>query len=137
MPVRTRSEMEAIIARGESVLLHKANPEGGRAESVFVSRVEDLPSEAELAGADEARLQAEEDRILNEQAQLQAELRRVRRHRETVGQRAAKAAQPKAAEPEPPKAAAEAPGEKAPPTTSPARTPPPAAARPAPDKPGK
>jgi hypothetical protein len=51
---RSRADMEKHIGTGGSVQL----PDGR-----IVTRVEDLPAESELAAGDEARLQAEVDRL--------------------------------------------------------------------------
>lgn len=72
--MRERAELEAAIRRGGSVLIN--TPTGGR----MVTKVEDLPSEADLAreSGDERRAAAERLRLQGEIERLNQELGRLR-----------------------------------------------------------
>jgi hypothetical protein len=82
--------MEDIIRKGGSVSY-------GIGQNVrHITRIEDLPSEAELSEGDEVRAQAALDQLSNEQAQIEAKkqqlLQRMKRERE--GKPQAQSAQP-------------------------------------------
>jgi hypothetical protein len=70
-PTLTRKEMEEIIGRGESVGFH--TPTGFKA----VTRVEDLPSDAELAGDDEEQREHVRAAIRAQHAALAAQLTKL------------------------------------------------------------
>jgi hypothetical protein len=75
--------MEHIIRSGESVMIH----------GKVITRVEDLPSETDLAAGDTVRLDAEEARLNAEIAQRAAELETVRKRREQAERATAEAAE--------------------------------------------
>jgi hypothetical protein len=72
----TRQEMEAIIRKGESVMLHPMHV-GGFTDTRVISRVEDLPTEAELAGDDESKRHQARQELLARRSALDAELARL------------------------------------------------------------
>jgi hypothetical protein len=76
----TRQQMEEIIRNGGSVSY-------GVGQNVrHITRIEDLPSEAELSEGDEVRAQAALDQLSNQQAEIEAKkqqlVERMRRERE-------------------------------------------------------
>jgi hypothetical protein len=86
----TRQQMEDIIRNGGSVSY-------GIGQNVrHITRIEDLPSEAELSEGDEVRAQAALDQLNNEQAQIEAKKQQLveRMKREREGQPQAQAKQP-------------------------------------------
>src|SRR4051794_26086793 len=97
----TRQQMEDIIRNGGSVSY-------GVGQNVrHITRIEDLPSEAELSEGDEVRAQAALDELSTQQAQIEAKkqqlLDRMRREREGKPQAQAKPAQEEGQQSPPPR----------------------------------
>jgi outer membrane biosynthesis protein TonB len=83
----TREQMEQVIRNGGSVSY-------GVGQNVrHITRIEDLPSEAELSEGDEVRAQAALDDLSNQQAQIEAKKQQLveRMKREREGQPRAQA----------------------------------------------
>jgi hypothetical protein len=96
----TRQQMEDIIRNGGSVSY-------GIGQNVrHITRIEDLPSEAELSEGDEVRAQAALDQLNNEQAQIEAKkqqlIQRMKREREGQPQAQAKPPQEEGQQSPPP-----------------------------------
>jgi hypothetical protein len=72
----TRRQMEDVIRRGGSVMFHGGTV-GGVTETRVIDRIEDLPSEADLAGDDEARRQQARAEIVARRQALDAELAKL------------------------------------------------------------
>jgi hypothetical protein len=86
----TRQQMEEIIRNGGSVSY-------GVGQNVrHITRIEDLPSEAELSEGDEVRAQAALDQLSNQQAQIEAKKQQLveRMKREREGKQPAQAKPP-------------------------------------------
>jgi hypothetical protein len=86
----TRQQMEEIIRNGGSVSY-------GVGQNVrHITRIEDLPSEAELSEGDEVRAQAALDQLSNQQAEIEAKKQQLveRMKREREGKQPAQAKPP-------------------------------------------
>jgi hypothetical protein len=97
----TREQMEQVIRNGGSVSY-------GVGQNVrHITRIEDLPSEAELSEGDEVRAQAALDQLNNEQAQIEAKkqqlIDRMKREREGQPRAQAKPPQEEGQQPTPPR----------------------------------
>jgi hypothetical protein len=116
----TREQMEQVIRNGGSVSY-------GVGQNVrHITRIEDLPSEAELSEGDEVRAQAALDDLSNQQAQIEAKkqqlVERMKREREgqpraqakppqEEGQKAPSSEKPQQELPQPPQPSSAPPGQ--------------------------
>jgi hypothetical protein len=110
----TREQMEQVIRNGGSVSY-------GVGQNVrHITRIEDLPSEAELSEGDEVRAQAALDDLSHQQAQIEAKkqqlVERMKREREGKPQTQARPPQEEGQQPTPP---AEKPQQEPPPPPGP------------------
>src|SRR4051794_38576803 len=94
----TREQMEQVIRNGGSVSY-------GVGQNVrHITRIEDLPSEAELSEGDEVRAQAALDDLSHQQAQIEAKKQQLveRMKREREGKQPAQARPPQGEGQQPP-----------------------------------
>jgi hypothetical protein len=71
-----RARMEKAIKDGGGVMFHPTGP-GGMTETRVITRVEDLPSEAELAGDDETKRAAARAELVARRQAIEAELAKL------------------------------------------------------------